>query len=87
VHLQAFLSISITQKCQILSCVTLVANERYVAVHCDLQQLNRTTNYFFTVCDRGWFIAPTLRYTAVRQWSVMVLYRITDLWPVSGCPL
>jgi len=30
VHLQTFLSISITQKCQILSCDTLVVNKRYV---------------------------------------------------------
>jgi hypothetical protein len=30
VHLQTFLSIPINQKCQILSCDTLVANERYV---------------------------------------------------------
>jgi len=30
VHLQTFLSIKITQKCQILSCDTHVANERYV---------------------------------------------------------
>ena len=29
VHLQTFLSIPITQKCQIFSCDTLVANERY----------------------------------------------------------
>jgi len=29
-HLQTFLSIQITQKCQILSCDALVANERYV---------------------------------------------------------
>jgi hypothetical protein len=29
VHLQTFLSIPICQKCQILSCDTLVANERY----------------------------------------------------------
>ena len=29
VHLQTFLSIPVTQKCQILSCDTLVANERY----------------------------------------------------------
>jgi len=29
VHLQTFLSTPITQKCQILSCDTLVANERY----------------------------------------------------------
>jgi len=30
VHLQTSLSISVTQKCQILSCYTLVANERCV---------------------------------------------------------
>ena len=30
VHLQTFLSIPVTQKCQILSCDTFVANERYV---------------------------------------------------------
>jgi hypothetical protein len=30
VHLETFLSIPITQKCQILSCDTLVTNERYV---------------------------------------------------------
>jgi len=30
-HLQTFLSIPITQKCQILSCDTLVAKERSVA--------------------------------------------------------
>ena len=29
VHLQTFISIPITKKCQILSCDTLVANERY----------------------------------------------------------
>ena len=29
-HLQTLLSIPITQKCQILSCDTLVANERYI---------------------------------------------------------
>jgi len=30
VHLQTFLSIPVTQKCQILSCDSLVGNERYV---------------------------------------------------------
>jgi hypothetical protein len=32
VHLQTFLSILITQKCQILNCDTLVAHERYINV-------------------------------------------------------
>jgi hypothetical protein len=30
VHLQTFISVPITKKCQILSCDTLVANERHV---------------------------------------------------------
>jgi hypothetical protein len=33
VHLQTFISIQITQKCQILSCDTLFANERYARRH------------------------------------------------------
>jgi len=33
-HLQTFLSITITQKCQILSFDTLVKNEQYNAVAC-----------------------------------------------------
>jgi len=32
VHLKTFLSIPISQKCQILSCDPLVANERYVSI-------------------------------------------------------
>ena len=35
VHFQTFISIPITQKCQILSCDTLVANERYVVMFFD----------------------------------------------------
>ena len=34
VHLEKFLSILITQKCQILSCDTLVTNERYIYNFC-----------------------------------------------------
>ena len=33
VYLQTFLSVPVTQKCQILSCDTLVASERYVYRH------------------------------------------------------
>jgi hypothetical protein len=33
VHLQTFLSIPITQKCQIWSCDTLVANERHIVAY------------------------------------------------------
>ena len=34
VHLQTFLSIPITQKCQISSCDTVVTDERYVGLKC-----------------------------------------------------
>jgi hypothetical protein len=40
VHLQTFLSISITQKCQILSCNTLAANERCNEPDVALRQKN-----------------------------------------------
>jgi hypothetical protein len=33
VHLQTFLSVPITQKCQILSCDTLVANEQHIYIY------------------------------------------------------
>ena len=36
-HLQTFLSIPVTQKCQILSCETLVANKRHVWKHFSLR--------------------------------------------------
>ena len=39
VHLQTFPSIPITQKCQTLSCDTLVANEPYVIQSCQLNAL------------------------------------------------
>jgi hypothetical protein len=42
VHLQTLLSIPITQKCQILSSDTLVANERYV---CALKNMNQRILY------------------------------------------
>ena len=44
VHLQTFLSIPVTQKCQILSCDTLVANERYVTAmfNLSMEQLKYT---------------------------------------------
>ena len=37
VDLQTFLSITVTQKCQFLSCDTIVANERYVRRECTPQ--------------------------------------------------
>ena len=55
VHLQTFLSIPITHKCQILSCDTLVANERYVCV---------------CVCVYMYFFFFAGRYGAVEQAEV-----------------
>ena len=61
VHLRAFLSIPITQKCQILSCGTLVANKRYVF-------LFSLTNQYFS----SWFMynVTTWMYQSlsVMQW-------------------
>jgi hypothetical protein len=43
VHLQTFLSLPITQKCQILSCDTLVANERDMKITA-IKQTEREQN-------------------------------------------
>jgi len=40
VHLQTFLSIPITQKCQIMSCDILVTNERYYGIYVALMLRN-----------------------------------------------
>ena len=45
VHLKTFLSIPITEKCQILSCGTLVANERYIW-HSGMSHF-KTTHYCY----------------------------------------
>jgi hypothetical protein len=42
VHLQTFLSITVTQKCQILSCNTPVVNERYIGLHPHIRRLRCT---------------------------------------------
>jgi len=41
VHLQMFLSTPITQKCQIMSCDTLAANERYLWNGLNITNINR----------------------------------------------
>ena len=42
VQLQTFLSIPITQKCQILGCDTLVANDHYIDLHPHVSRLRYT---------------------------------------------
>ena len=56
VHLQMFLSIPITQKCQILSCDTLVANERYVSTEhtsCRAASASQSTHHYYSTLNMG----------------------------------
>jgi len=59
VHLKTFLSIPITQKLQILSCDTLVANERY------LLWGKATPPFFFVISNRYTALKNTLGCSAV----------------------
>ena len=65
VHLQTFLSILITQKCQILSCDTLVANGRYSVRHVTryltLLILRKWLRWCITVKKGCSFIYPVFR--------------------------
>jgi len=52
VHPQTFLSIPVTQKCQILSCDTLVANERYFfTLFYKGQNFRKNCTYYKIVCS------------------------------------
>ena len=65
VHLNTFLSIPITQKYQILSCDTLVANERIVSLRGTLWQSNGgncVTRRFFTWLPYRWL-------SRIMRWS------------------
>ena len=53
VHLQKFLSIPITQKCQILSCDTLVANKRYSVQEQEKIQDSESEPVRYDTTDRG----------------------------------
>jgi hypothetical protein len=65
VHLQTFLSIPITQKCQILSCDTLVANERYVIQSCLASKLNALTFHM----RNSLLASSSVRFTTVERVS------------------
>ena len=61
VHLQTFLSMPITKKCQILSCDTLVGNERYFLPKKLLQIsgcVNLSTHWRIQLCCRNTKPAP-----------------------------
>ena len=52
VHLQTFLSIPLNKKCQILSCDTLVTNERYMLIFRSLHNLHKTNIVLYIKCLR-----------------------------------
>ena len=75
-HLQTFLSIPLTQKCQILSCDTLVANERYglsfTAARCTADVSQKTpasTRASHNSCSVHTVIKETLS-----------IYKIRNVW-------
>jgi len=76
VHLRTFLSIPITQKCQILSCDTLVANERYVLFLLGL--LSSTLKWLEGSLPKySVFIGFNFKDT---YYTVMCLNRVTFRW-------
>jgi hypothetical protein len=75
VHLQTFLSIPITQKFLILSCDTLVANERYAL-------LGKRTACTFTANGGNvflWYLIHyTMSYTRGPQYKYTLLWKLKD---------
>jgi hypothetical protein len=65
VHLQTFLSIPITQKCQILSCDTLVANPRYFVSLSDWSRLSHLVTLHITFPFFNWCPTPSLMACSV----------------------
>ena len=67
VHLQTFLSIPITQKCQILSCDTLVANEWYVLLA-----------LWFVVQSRNLCSCSVIMYNSTLPWLCVLLLNVMN---------
>jgi hypothetical protein len=78
VHLQTFLSIPITQKCQILSCDTLVANERYRIKY----TLNNRKYLFEKYCPTLSLRCPYF-YHIFTKWISNVTYVFINNQPIS----
>jgi hypothetical protein len=79
VHLQTFLSIPITQKFPILSCDTLVANERYAL-------LGKCTACTFTVNGGNvflWYLTYYTSYARGPQYKYTLLWKLKDHMSVS----
>ena len=75
VHLQTFLSVPITQKCQILSCDTLVGNERYIA----MPHFLKFFDILRTVFEHCWFtslsnIKYRLQYIDIESKFIYLFY-------------
>ena len=83
VHLQKFLSIPITQKCQIFCCVTIVANELFLPdkLKCfattfgskTIVHIKKTVHYYFEVTDliiRDKLFIFTDREIQRREWNL-----------------
>jgi len=73
VHLQTFLSIPLTQKCQILSCDTLVANERFI------------TTLITSVWSWRWACMASHCHGIVPRW-VSRLSRNNECHPILSTP-
>jgi len=82
VHLRTFLSIPIIQKCQILSCDTLVANERYVHVR-HAARINIWT-LLFGMC----LMNPAFAWFPAKDWRTERKQRIHDfcVWKKKDRP-
>ena len=78
VHQQTFLSIPVTQKCQLLSCDTLVANERYVNFI--------PVVYYLVILLHSLVMASTKAKTCSRLLSYVLKYMlIAPDWICNRC--
>jgi hypothetical protein len=80
VHLQTFLSILITQKCQILICDTLVANERYGIAHC-----NVGSNNVLIIVNDKYFQVRKSGTCYIRNWRVLAFLLASLLLKFLAC--
>ena len=81
VHLQTFLSIPITQKCQILSCDTLVANELYVLLDDGPFRPKHVTRKFPTSITN--ILSCGRRCLLLYYWTIfiiIIIIIITTVW-------
>jgi hypothetical protein len=78
VHLQTFLSVPVTEKCQKLSCDILVANERYCA-KCAIYSI-MFRSYVIIAVSTFNPLNPTGHVMHHHQFSIQQLYALTTLY-------